>query len=129
MLGGDVRAARSAGSARLVLWPGAVDIAPHAAGVGVCQFGRKTVGADIVVTVQRREAGQGGGDADRCETRVSGCRIWTAMIHRRADGHAGGHLVVEQATDLLPQNRGDTIVQGIVAATGVGVETACEIAG
>ena len=69
-----------------------------------------------------------GGNADRGEAGMARGRIGAAVVHGRADRDARGHLVVEQAADLLPQPRGELIVGRIVAAAGVRIDAAGEIA-
>ncbi len=59
---------------------------------------------------------------------MSGRGVGAAVIHRRADGDAGRHLVVEQPPDFGAQDRRDLIVERVVVTAGVGVETTGEVA-
>ena len=59
---------------------------------------------------------------------MAGRRERAAVVHRRADGDAGRHLVVEQPADLLPQQRGEFAISRIVRAAGVRVDAAGEVA-
>ena len=51
-----------------------------------------------------------------------------AVVHRRADGDAGRHLVVEQAADARPQARREPVVERVVRAARVGVDAAGQVA-
>ena len=51
-----------------------------------------------------------------------------AVIHRRAHGYAGRHLVVQQPADAPAQRRRQSRVQTFVAALRVGIDAAGEIA-
>ena len=57
---------------------------------------------------------------------VAGIRA--AVVHRRADGDAGRHLVVEQAADPRPQQRRELRVERVVGAARVGVDAAGQVA-
>jgi hypothetical protein len=62
----------------------------------------------IIITMQRRETLDAGGQANRREAGMAGGGEGAAVIHGRADRNAGGHLVVEQSPDarLLVPNPG-----------------------
>ena len=83
--------------------------------------------ADAVVALQHREATQRGRDADGGESGVAGGGEGAAVVHRRGDSHAGGHLVVEQSAYTLPQFGGDDAVQFVINAARVTVNTARKI--
>ena len=51
-----------------------------------------------------------------------------AVVHRRGDGDAGRHLVVQQAADARAQQRLELRVERVVRAARVGVEAAGQAA-
>ena len=84
--------------------------------------------AHVVVAAERGEAQQRRRNADGGEAGMAGRGIRAAVIHRGADGDAGGHLVVEQPADFAAEDRLEAPVARIVAAVGGGVNAAGEIA-
>ena len=50
------------------------------------------------------------------------------MIHGRADGNSGRHFVVEQSTDSCAKGLFDKSVVFVIAARGVGIDRARQIA-
>ena len=55
-------------------------------------------------------------------------RIGAAVIHGRADGDTGRHLVVQQAADFASQPRLKLLVQRIIGTAGIRVNGACQVA-
>ena len=83
--------------------------------------------ADAVVALEHAEAAQGGGNADGGESWVACRGEGAAVVHRRGDSDAGGHLVVEQSAYTLPQFGGDDAVQFVINAARVTVNTARKV--
>ena len=97
------------------LRPFAVDKAPHVAGgVGILQFDRQTVRADVVIAVQGGEAQHRSRYPYGGETRMAGGRERSTVVHGRDDRYAGGHLVVQQTAYLLAQDRFEPVVQVVI---------------
>ncbi len=81
-----------------------------------------------VVALEHAETPQRCGDADRGEAGVAGRRIWPAVVHRRADHHAGRHLVVKQPADFVAKDGFQFTVKAVFQALGMAVNAANQLA-
>ncbi len=54
--------------------------------------------------------------------------IRTAVIHGRTDGHAGGHLVVEETAHFFAEEWSEGVVEFVIVARFAGVDAAGQIA-
>ena len=102
---------------RCRLRPLAVNQPPHfAVRIFVAQRGGQAMRTHVVKTLQHGKTPHRRRNADGGESRMPRRRKRPAVVHRRRNRDARGHLVVEQTADAHAQQRRELIVKRVVLA-------------
>ena len=84
--------------------------------------------AEVVKALKHRKPSERRRNADSRKTRVSRRRIRTTVIHRRNNGNARWHFVVEQPPHFRSQNRREFVIQSVVRTVLSTINAARQIA-
>src|SRR5690349_1421224 len=94
----------------------------------IAKCGWQTVLSHIVVALQHREAAERSRDADGGEAGMTGGWVRAAVVHGGTDGNASRHFVIDQPADFQSQPRSQLCVRRVVAAGGMRIDAAGEVA-